>query len=109
MLGMDEEWLHELSIEMFPEDGCLHVYHGEDDAVTGFTDYGSECLNQIISDAEQPSRRCAAIARRNEAACGAHRNPCSLRLLFVDVGLRLGDRHMRPSRAWNGERAPYGR
>ena len=26
MLGEDEERLHELSIDMFPEDGCLHVY-----------------------------------------------------------------------------------
>jgi hypothetical protein len=30
-LGEDEDWLHELSIDMFPEDGCLHVYGvGED-------------------------------------------------------------------------------
>jgi len=28
MLGEDEEWFHELSIDMFPEDGCLHVYNG---------------------------------------------------------------------------------
>jgi hypothetical protein len=26
MLGEDEDWLHDLSIDMFPEDGCLHVY-----------------------------------------------------------------------------------
>ena len=31
MLGEDEDWLHELSIDMFPEDGCLRVYGiGED-------------------------------------------------------------------------------
>jgi hypothetical protein len=31
MLGEDEDWLHELSIDMYPEDGCLHVYGvGED-------------------------------------------------------------------------------
>jgi hypothetical protein len=31
MLGEDEDWLHELSIAMFPEDGCLRVYGiGED-------------------------------------------------------------------------------
>jgi hypothetical protein len=28
MLGEDEDWLHELSIDMFPEDGCLHVCRG---------------------------------------------------------------------------------
>jgi hypothetical protein len=50
MLGEDEEWLHELSIDMFAEDGCLHVYRGKDDAVTAFTDYGIECLKQIIAD-----------------------------------------------------------
>ena len=50
MLGEDEEWLHELSIDMFPEDGCLHVYNGKDDTVTAFTDYGIECLKQIIAD-----------------------------------------------------------
>src|SRR5215467_5660439 len=50
MLGEDEDWLHELSIDMFPEDGCLHVYTSKDEAITAFTDYGIECLKQIISD-----------------------------------------------------------
>jgi hypothetical protein len=31
MLGEDEDWLHKLSISMFPEDGCLHVYGVGDD------------------------------------------------------------------------------
>ena len=31
LLGADEEWLHELSIDMFPEDGCLHVYTSKDE------------------------------------------------------------------------------
>jgi hypothetical protein len=44
MLGEDEEWPHELSIDMFPEDGCLYVYRGNDDIITAFTDYGIECL-----------------------------------------------------------------
>ena len=26
LLGEDEDWLHQLSIDMFPEDGCLWVY-----------------------------------------------------------------------------------
>jgi len=25
MVGEDEDWLHELSIDIFPEDGCLYV------------------------------------------------------------------------------------
>jgi hypothetical protein len=35
---------------MFPEDGCLHVYGVGDDGVTAFTEYGIECLRQIIAD-----------------------------------------------------------
>ncbi len=50
MLGEDEDWLHELSIGMFPEDGCLRVYGVGDDGVTAFTEYGIECLKQIVAD-----------------------------------------------------------
>ena len=41
---------YELSIDMFPEDGCLHVYGVGEDGVTAFTDYGMQCLKQIIAD-----------------------------------------------------------
>jgi hypothetical protein len=50
LLGEDEDWLHELSIDMFPEDGCLHVYGVGEDGVAAFTEYGIECLKQIIAD-----------------------------------------------------------
>ena len=50
MLGEDEDWLWELSIDMFPEAGCLHVYGVGEDGVTAFTDYGIEWLKQIIAD-----------------------------------------------------------
>ena len=50
MLGEHEDWLHELSIDMFPEDGCLWVYGLGEDGVTAFTEYGIECLRQIIAD-----------------------------------------------------------
>ena len=46
ILGEDEDWLHDLSIDMFPEDGCLRVYDVGEDGVTAFTDYGIECLKQ---------------------------------------------------------------
>ena len=49
-LGEDELWLHELSIDMFPEDGCLWVYGVGEDGVTAFTQYGIVCLKQIIAD-----------------------------------------------------------
>jgi len=59
MLGEYEDWLYELSIDMLPEDACLHVYGVGDDEVTAFT------LNQDrISDnntaherREQPDNR----------------------------------------------------
>ena len=56
MLGVDEEWLHQLSIDMFPEDGCLRVYGVGEDGVTAFTDYGIECLKQIIADERAAGR-----------------------------------------------------
>ena len=50
MLGEEEDWLFELAIDLFPEDGCLHLYgHGED-AVIAFTSAGIESLKQIIAD-----------------------------------------------------------
>ena len=55
MLG-EEDWLHELSIDMFPEDGCLRVYGVGEDGVTAFTRDGIECLQQIIAD-ERAARR----------------------------------------------------
>jgi hypothetical protein len=56
MLGEDEHWLHELSIDMFPEDGCLWVYGVGEDGVTAFTEYGIECLQHIIADERAAGR-----------------------------------------------------
>ena len=56
LLGEDEDWLYELSINMFPEDGCLHVYGVGEDGVTAFTDYGIECLKEIIADERATGR-----------------------------------------------------
>ena len=56
MLGEDEDWLWELSIDMFPEDGCLRVYGVGEDGVTAFTGYGIECLKQIIADQRAAGR-----------------------------------------------------
>ena len=50
MLGEDEEWLWDLSIDMFPEDGCLRVYGVGEDGVPAFTQFGIECLQEIIRD-----------------------------------------------------------
>ena len=56
LLGEDEDWLHDLSISMFPEDGCLHVYGVGEDGVTAFTEYGIECLKQIVADQRAAGR-----------------------------------------------------
>jgi hypothetical protein len=56
MLGEDEDWLFELSIDMFPEDGCLWVYGVGEDGVPAFTQYGIECLQQIIADERAAGR-----------------------------------------------------
>ena len=55
LLGEDEDWLYDLSIDMFPEDGCLWVYGVGEDGVPAFTKDGIENLRQIIAD--QTSRR----------------------------------------------------
>jgi hypothetical protein len=56
LLGEDEDWLHDLSIDISPEDGCLHVYGVGEDGVTAFTEYGIECLRQIIADERATGR-----------------------------------------------------
>lgn len=45
LLGEHEDWLHERQINMFPEDGCLHVYGDGDDGVPVFIDY-DQCLKE---------------------------------------------------------------
>jgi hypothetical protein len=49
-LGEDEDWLFELSGDMFPEDGCLWVYGVGEDGVPAFTRDGIDNLRQIIAD-----------------------------------------------------------
>ena len=48
MLGEDEAWLREISINMDPEEGCLWVIGVGEDGCPAFTEYGIECLKQII-------------------------------------------------------------
>jgi len=56
LLREDEDWLHELSIDMFPEDGRLWVYGVGEDGVTAFTQDGIENLRQIIADQRAAGR-----------------------------------------------------
>ena len=50
LLGEDENWIFDLSINMFPEDGCLWVHGVGQDGVPAFTREGIENLRQIIAD-----------------------------------------------------------
>ncbi|HYX46011.1 MAG TPA: hypothetical protein VE820_04220 [Sphingomicrobium sp.] len=67
MLGEDEDWLWELSIDMFPEDGCLRVYGVGEDGVPAFTEYGIECLKQIIADERAVGRAPPRSSPRNSS------------------------------------------
>jgi hypothetical protein len=51
LLGEDENWIFDLSIDMLPEDGCLWVYGIGKDGAPAFTRDGIENLRQIIADA----------------------------------------------------------
>ena len=51
LLGEDEDWLFDLSTDMFSEDGCLWVYGVGEDAVPAFTQDGIQNLRQVIADA----------------------------------------------------------
>ena len=50
LLGEDEDWLFELSIDMEPEDGSLWVYVLGEDGLPAFTQDGIDYLRQIIAD-----------------------------------------------------------
>jgi len=56
LLGEDQDWLYDLSVDMFPEDGCLWVYGVGEDGVPAFTSDGIENLRQIIADQRAASR-----------------------------------------------------
>jgi hypothetical protein len=56
LLGEDEDWLYDLSTDIFPEDGCLWVYGVGEDGVPAFTKDGIENLRQIIADQRAAGR-----------------------------------------------------
>ncbi|RJF89857.1 hypothetical protein D3874_05075 [Oleomonas cavernae] len=64
MLGEDEDWLHDICLEMEPEDGIISVYGLGDDCTPAFTDFGIENLRQIIE-----------IHRENEQSARSNETP----------------------------------
>jgi hypothetical protein len=60
MLGEDEDWLQEISIEMMPEDGIIAVYGVGDDYVPAFTDDGIENLRELVRIYKDQAQRRSA-------------------------------------------------
>lgn len=79
MLGEDEEWLHELSIDLSPDDGCLYIYGVGNDGVTAFTESASSACGRSSPTKEGPEERRRRLSRRNSLPCGPHR------MLTIDV------------------------
>jgi hypothetical protein len=48
MLGEDEEWLDEISIQLDPEDGRLSVLGLGDEATTAFSPFGVDNLAEFV-------------------------------------------------------------
>jgi hypothetical protein len=48
MLGEDEDFLHDITIDMEPEDGLIAVYGTGDDYTPALTDFGVENLRELI-------------------------------------------------------------
>lgn len=59
LLGENEDWLYDLSIDMFPEDGCLYVY--------GIGEDWRHRLHQIRNRVPETNHR-RATSRRTPAA-----------------------------------------
>jgi len=93
MLGEDEDWLHDLSLGMDPEDGHLWVYDAREQQVPAFTAYGIECLQQIIAD-ERKARRAPPASSKGWAL---RRSPKAYRLVsmiaFVDTSISHAASH----------------
>jgi hypothetical protein len=54
MLGEDEDLLHDVSLEMEPEDGVLWIYGVGGEEVLAFTAFGIENLRDLIPFYKKP-------------------------------------------------------
>jgi hypothetical protein len=66
MLGEDEDWLQEISIEMMPEDSIIAVYGVGDDYVPAFTDHGIENLRELVRIYKNDAQRQSADQPQND-------------------------------------------
>jgi hypothetical protein len=56
LLGEDETWLWEISMDMEPEDGCLWVFDTDDKETIAFTDFGIENLKALVDELKSDPR-----------------------------------------------------
>ena len=63
ILGEDEDRLHELALEMKPEDGCLWLHETDNQDTKASTDRGVEYLRQLVADRKNQRQkiRCRTI------------------------------------------------
>lgn len=85
VLGEDEDWLRDISIEMEIEDGVIWVYGVGEHGVKAFTDFGSENLIELIrfykENPELLRRRPCGLRRMDTS-----REPESIFQRFIRVG-----------------------
>jgi hypothetical protein len=53
MLGLDEDRLSEVAVDMEPEDGRLHVLDVDDLSTIAFTAQGIENLEELLADLDR--------------------------------------------------------
>ncbi len=62
LLGEDEDLLHEICIEMEPEDGVIGVHGVGEDYTPAFTPYGIETLRYLIELHKADAQHASEIA-----------------------------------------------
>ena len=53
MLGENENRLHDMAMDMVPEDGCFTVWDIDDVSTVAFTAQGIENLKELLADLER--------------------------------------------------------
>ena len=107
LLGEDEDRLHDLSIDMFPEDGCLWVYGLGEDGVPAFTQDASTTCARSSPINEPPEKR-RLRSRRSSPPCGPHRMLTSnLSFLLNQIRIRARPDNACVKRPKNQSNGPY--
>jgi len=50
MINEDPDLLHQISVEMEPEDGCVTIYGKNDESIIAFSDFGIETLVNLLKE-----------------------------------------------------------